>query len=260
MRIASTAAVLSIAAARAFACEVMPDESGPLQASFVNGDAGTDVVRAFYTSPTTEYDHGILGDAIEAADLVVNGADADTCGLRIAAGAGHVFEDAAPRLADLDSDGRTEVIAVRTSVTQGAQLAIYGLRDGDIALLAATPYIGQRNRWLAPIGAGDLDGDGLIELAYIDRPHLARMMRLWRFDGAQLTEAYRIDGLTNHRIGDPAISGGVRTCDGVAETVTASADWSRVIATRIENGKALMQDLGPNRGAESFAAALACSS
>jgi hypothetical protein len=51
--------------------------------------------------------------------------------------------------------------------------------------LASTPWIGQRFRWLAPVAAADLDGDGAMELAYVDRPHLARTLRVWRiaFDG-----------------------------------------------------------------------------
>jgi hypothetical protein len=50
----------------------------------------------------------------------------------------------------------------------------------DVRLLAATPHIGSANRWLAPIGAADLDGDGRVEIAYVDRPHLARTLRIWR--------------------------------------------------------------------------------
>ena len=46
-------------------------------------------------------------------------------------------------------------------MTQGARLAIYD----ETGLVSATPYIGRSNRWLAPLGAGDLDGDGNIELA-----------------------------------------------------------------------------------------------
>mgnify|MGYP005987243647 CR=1 FL=1 len=260
MRLAVTTAFFAFLAAEVAACGALPQPPAALRGSLVsNQDNTADITRAYFDGPTRIYDHGVLGDAIEATHLrVVGPVDTASCGVEIAAGEGHVFEDTAPRLTDLDSDGRSEVIVVRTSLTQGAQMAIYGMKDGALALLATTPYIGQAHRWLAPIGAGDIDGDGRIEVAYIDRPHLARVMRVWRFDGARLTEAYQIAGLTNHRIGDTTISGGFRTCDGVTEAVTASADWSRLLATRISSGKALMRDLGPNTGADAFAAALDC--
>ncbi len=259
MRLAVAAGLLACLVTDAAACTTPPQA---IAGSFVTDkQPGVGVSAAWFAEATTIYDHGILGDAVEAATLSVNSNLAGPTGcdaLSIAAGEGHVFEDTAPRIFDLDGDGRKEVIVVRTSLTQGAQLAIYGLRDGDLTILSTTPYIGQTHRWLAPIGAGDIDGDGRIEVAYIDRPHLAKVMRVWRFDGVALTEGYRIEGLTNHRIGDRTISGGFRTCDGVTEAVTASADWSRIIATRIEEGRALVRDLGPTSGTAAFATAMNC--
>ncbi|WP_386683104.1 FG-GAP repeat domain-containing protein [Loktanella sp. R86503] len=254
MRIAVAAGLLVMHADLAAACDSQPSPPAALAGSLVVASGGV-ISHAWYDDPTTIYDHGILGDAIEAATLRI--ATAADCNIRVSAGAGHVFEDTAPRLADLDGDGSSEVIAVRSSLTQGAQLVVYGLRDGALVLLDQTPYIGQTHRWLSPIGAGDIDGDGRMEVAYIDRPHLARILRIWRFDGAALTEAYRVPDLTNHRIGEQEISGGFRTCDSVTEAIVAAPDWSRVLAVRIEAGKALMRDLGPV-GPGAFQQALAC--
>ena len=92
---------------------------------------------------------------------------------------------------------------------------------GDLRLVAATPNIGQRNRWLAPVAAADLDGDGATEIAYVDRPHLARRLRIWRFEGGSLTEIAALPGLTNHRIGEAFITGGLRV--GVGEGLTLRA-------------------------------------
>ena len=254
MRVMVAAGLLVMHASLAAACQNPPPPPAALSGSVAVAPGG-DITRAWYDDPTTIYDHGILGDAIEAATLRI--AAAGDCDIRIAAGAGHVFEDTAPRLADLDGDGQTEVIAVRTSLTQGARLVIYGMRSGALALLAQTPYIGQTHRWLSPIGAGDIDGDGRIEVAYIDRPHLARVLRVWRFDGADLAEAYRVPNLTNHRIGEREISGGFRTCGGVTEAIVAAPDWSRVLAVRIDAGTALVRDLEPV-GPGAFDRALAC--
>ena len=78
-------------------------------------------------------------------------------------------------MADIDGDGMAEVVVVETDISKGARLSEYS-KDG---VVATTPYIGQTHRWLAPIGFADFDGDGRIEIAYIDRPHLAKLLRLW---------------------------------------------------------------------------------
>lgn len=128
-------------------------------------------------------------------------------------------------------------------MTEGAALVVYGL-SGTTLTRTATPPIGQRNRWLAPAAIADLDGDGLIEIAYVDRPHLAKVLRIWRYDGGTLHHVTDQPGLTNHRIGEETILGGLRTCDGAPEIITANADWSQVIATRLIDGSAQSRSLG----------------
>lgn len=78
----------------------------------------------------------------------------------------------------------------------------------------------------------DLDGDGLTEIACIDRPHLARTLRIWRYTDGTLTEIATARGLTNHRIGDAFISGGLRDCVQGPEILLARPDWSGIVAAR----------------------------
>ncbi|MEL6838551.1 MAG: VCBS repeat-containing protein [Pseudomonadota bacterium] len=211
------------------------------------------ILSADYAGPTDRYAHGVLGDAIEWSVLQIT-TDRDTYAITLPID--RVFEDLAPRLADLDNDGTPEIIVVEAQAETGAQLAIYD----ETGKIAATPHIGTRNRWLAPIGAADLDGDGLIEIAYIDRPHLAKTLRVWRFQDGDLTEIAAGSGLTNHRIGEDFISGGIRDCGRGPEMITANANWSRVIATRLENGTLHATDLGAFAGQGSFSAVLGCQS
>lgn len=211
-----------------------------------------DVTAARYVEPTTRYGHAILGDDIEwgAIEMTVGGQR-----LIVRLPDTHVFEDVAPRLVDIDRDGARDVMVVETSIVAGARLAIY---DGAGAVKAATPYIGRTHRWLAPIGAADMDGDGAMEVAYIDRPHLAKTLRIWRYVDGALVNVADLAGLTNHRIGESDIGGGMRVCDGVIEAITASADWQRVVATRFENGVLVSRDVGPHTGRKSLADALRC--
>ena len=109
------------------------------------------------------------------------------------------------------------------------------------------------NRSIATIA--DFDGDGLVELAYIDRPHLARLLRVWRFQDGALVEVAQAKGLTNHRFGDAAISGGIRDCGNGPEMITADAAWSRIVATRLVGGRIESRTVSEN---VDFAAALDC--
>ncbi len=253
--LARLAALACLWTAPALACA--PSDSFP--ASVVTAPGGSGLDRAWFSGPTDIYDHGVLGDAIEPSLLIIAGPGLPDAGCAtVAAGAGHVFEDTAPRLVDLTGDGLVEIIVVRSSVTQGAQLAVYGLHDGDIALIAASPYIGQKNRWLAPVGVADLDGDGAMEVAYIDRPHLARTLVILRWQEGALVKVAAASGLTNHRIGEPDIGGGIRDCGQGPEMVLAAADWSRTLAVRFADGNVRARDIGPYASRESFATALAC--
>lgn len=213
---------------------------------------GADITAARYDAPTTRYDHGILGDAVEYGALVVTLADGRA--RRFVLPESRVFEDIAPRLADVDGDGEAEVIAVETHLERGARLSVYGSEG----LESSSEFIGQTHRWLAPVGAADLDGDGTVEIAWVDRPHLARVLRVFRWRPGELALAGEMAGVTNHRIGETDIAGGIRDCGQGPEMVVASGDWGRVLAVRFDGRGFARADLGPHQGRGSFAEAMAC--
>ncbi|WP_187430221.1 hypothetical protein ROLI_008380 [Roseobacter fucihabitans] len=211
------------------------------------------IISARYEGPTTRYAHDVLGDAIEHVTLRVGLASGVT--RRFTLPDDLVFEDTEPRIVDLDFDGSAEVIVVESSQSRGARLAIYG-QQGRIA---ATDFIGTRFRWLAPIGAADLDGDGHMEIAYIDRPHLAKTLRLLRYRDQNLTLIAQLSGLTNHRIGERDIAGGVRVCAGRPELLVASPDWSQMLSVTFD-GALAGRVIGEDTSRAAFARALACAS
>nr|WP_217360649.1 VCBS repeat-containing protein [Ruegeria arenilitoris] len=213
--------------------------------------AAETITTARYTDPTTRYPHGVLGDQIEWGSIELTLSDGKRRSFTLP---DHlVFEDLAPRVIDVTGDGLPEVIAVESDARRGARLAIYGPQGR----MAATPHIGTRFRWLAPVGAADLDGDGNIEIAYVDRPHLAKTLRIWRISDGRLTEIAALPGITNHRIGEDFISGGLRTCNGQPELIVASGDWRRIIAVRYDGGWQT-QDLGPLKNRQALMSALNC--
>ncbi|WP_291824033.1 hypothetical protein, partial [Bosea sp. (in: a-proteobacteria)] len=154
---------------------------------------------AYLVDPTTRYGHGVLGDAIEAGGFVV---ERDGQRLLFRLGPDAVFEDRRVRLADLDGDGQPEAIVVKAYLDRGAALAVYRIGRHAIEPLAESPAIGQRNRWLNPVGVADFAGSGQAMLAAVVTPHLAGSLRLYRLSGTALVEVSRIDGFTNHRLGE----------------------------------------------------------
>lgn len=219
------------------------------------GNCPEPIRSASYEGETGRYPHGVLGDALEWDRLVVECGDRT---LSVTLPEELVFEDLAPRLADLDGDGNPEVITVESHQRRGARLAVWGVDEDGFGRLADTPFIGTRFRWLAPVGAADLDGDGAVEIAYIDRPHLAKTLRVWRWTEGRLTEVATAQGFTNHRIGEGFISGGIRHCAGQPEMVLASGDWTRLVAVTLSGGRLAATDLGPFRDRAGFDAALSC--
>lgn len=222
---------------------------------------GSQGVTAAYGNLTDRYGHGVLGDGLEPTTLLVEPVDnSSACEAYITLDPPHVFEDTAPRLADLTGDGVPEIITVRSHETKGAQIAIYALHPEmhQLSLLATTPYIGTRFRWLAPLGAADLDGDGRMEIAYVDRPHLAKTLRIWRFENDALTQIVSLAGVTNHRIGERDIAGGIRECGQGPEMVVATANWSELLALRFDGETVVGRILGKDTSRPAFAAALEC--
>lgn len=238
-------------------CLAVPVAAAAREAGFqdVGGPViGPHVVAAQYEAPTRRYPHGVLGDTVEHGALAVTLAGGRV--LRHALPEDRVFEDIAPRLWDVTGDGVPEIVTVESHEARGARLTVWHVAGG-LARLAVTPWIGTRFRWLAPVGAADMDGDGRIEIAHVDRPHLAKTLRVWRYTDGALEPVAAASGLTNHRIGWDHVAGGLRDCADAPEMVLASGDWSRVFAVRLEGGALRARDLGAY-SAEAIDAAMEC--
>jgi hypothetical protein len=197
------------------------------------------VVEAELILPTDRYDHAVLGDGVEWGGLRLT---VDTCPpcadrrlqlLTLRLPEDRVFEDVEARVVDVTGDGLAEVIVVETDIARGAALAVYDAYGSRVA----TSFIGQRHRWLAPAGVGDFDGDGQIEIAYVDRPHLRKELVFVRLEGGQLRKIAHIPNLANHQIGDDFITGGVRNCGQGDELVLASGDWAQAMVVTMAGSR-----------------------
>ena len=193
---------------------------------------GGNIAAARFEAPDDSYPHRIMGQIQERRVLAVRDASGVEIrhDLRQGPEPSHVFEDMAPRLVDADGDGQTDVVVVESSPTQGAQLAIYTLRRGQLVKSAATPQIGTRFRWLG----------------------------VWSWAPGGLTQIASLTGVTNHRIGDEVIWGGVRDCGPGPEIIVADAGFREVVAVAFDGADLTARPLGITANPEGFAQALTC--
>jgi hypothetical protein len=161
------------------------------------------------TDPTTAYRHGVLGDEIEAASItLIETRPIPRVANKILVGEPYVIEGIAPLWADLDGDGRREIIVTRTSDDSGAQIVAYA-EDGS--LLATGPAIGRGYRWRHQLAVAPFGPNGEIELVDVLTPHIGGTVEFYRLDGDTLTIDTSVNGYTSHVIGtrnlDMAVAG-----------------------------------------------------
>lgn len=116
-----------------------------------------------------------------------------------------MFEALRPWVIDLDGDGRDEIIVVRSYLDTGAVLAIFAIQDGRIVPHAQTEPIGLPYCWLNPAGIGDFDGDGGLEIAYVETPHIGGILHVVSYEGGRLRREGRLSGFSNHALGSRAL-------------------------------------------------------
>ncbi len=221
-----------------------------------------DIRSAWLIRPTRRYAHGVLGDDVEAGGLAIY----NTAGRRVTfeLPEREVFEDRMARLVDLDGNDQTdEIVVVRTHVRKGASLAVFAHRgegEGErLEMLAGTPFIGRANRWLNPAAAGDFDGDGRREIAWVETPHINGVLKVGRLEraggGWRMKVLAALPGFSNHRAGSRELQGAVAVDwngDGRPEIVLPSADYRRMMVVTFADGRLRVLDEIPFDGEMMF--------
>jgi hypothetical protein len=172
--------------------------------SGVTAHASGDIVEATLIGPTTRYRHFVLGTPYEAAGLRVRTGDGQILELMLPEDS--VFEDRQPRIADLDNDGRNEVVLVRSRLSTGSALVVLGLRNGALMILAESTPNGSPQRWLNPAGIGNFLNNGRRQVALVRMPHVVGRLEFWNFNGKMLNLHSTLNNTSNHRIGSDQIN------------------------------------------------------
>ena len=156
---------------------------------------------ATLSDPTLRYEHGVLGDAVEANSMtsIRPRGDAGFESGSIAPASGGVFEQIAPFWFEIPGmDG--ELLAVTESTTEVAtRVSVYS-PDGKLA--AAGPFIGEPFKWRHLIAAGPFGPNGEMELVDTLTPHIGGTIEFYKpnFDNGSLDIVATRTGYTSHRI------------------------------------------------------------
>lgn len=162
----------------------------------VNFDSTT---FAQYAMPTTKYQHGIMGDQIEAEQIIVV---EDGVFYDLVLDESYVFEDIRPRIYDVDNDNLPEYITIRTHVQRGAAIAIYKVINGQLTALSNIDEIGIPNRWLNIAIIDDLDNDGAVEIAWVETPHIGGKLKVASIENGNIVIKDEVQQYSNHAIGE----------------------------------------------------------
>ena len=188
-----------------------------------------DIARAWLADPTARYDHGIFDDLVDAGSLIIEGRNGKLN--RVALGDDAVFEDREPRLADLDGDGRDEIIVVKSYLKHGSSLAVLAARNNKYDVVAETPPLGAAHRWLNPAGIADFNGDGKMDIALVRMPHAVGTLELWTWAERRLRKITEFPDVANHVAGSHALDMSATADfdgDGVADLAIPSFDRNRL--------------------------------
>jgi hypothetical protein len=186
---------------------------------------GPDGVLAVLTEPATRYDHGVLGDGLEASTLTVirptpDGARATSS---FAAESGGVFEGLAPLWFER---GGESLLAVTESVTGlGSRISVYR-PSGE--LVGAGPFVGQGMRWRHLTAAAPFGPQGGTEISATLTPHMDGVAQFYGVGESGVDIVAGVPGYASHRIYsrnlDAALAGDLDG-DGQTELLLPDASY-----------------------------------
>ena len=161
------------------------------------------------TDPTRRYDHGVLGDDLEAAGItLIETQPSLHIASQIQIPRPAVIEGIAPIWSDINADGMREIILTRSTPSQGAQIVVFNEMGEEIA---TGPSIGRGYRWRNQLALAPFGPNGGLELVDVLTPHLTGVVEFYQLRAEGLDVVAGVPGYTSHVIGtrnlDMALAG-----------------------------------------------------
>lgn len=195
-------------------------------------------------NPSSAYQHGIMGDAIEAQGLSLLDSVNDFGNAIGVLNGARVYEAIAPIWADLDQDGQREILVTASDANVGAQLMLYS-EDGE--LLAISSAIGQGYRWRNQMAIAPFGPNGEWEIADVLTPHIGGVVEFFSWQANELRVVAQLPGYTSHVIGSRNLDLGLAAdvnADGRVELLLPTQRLDHLAAIqRSESGAKLLWEL-----------------
>jgi len=163
---------------------------------------------AFYNRPTTRYEHGILGDIIEAGGVaIVSTFGALRIDLQVEFRSPLVAEGLAPLWVDWDGDGAREIVVTLSEERASARVVLF---DEDGTQRALGPPVGRGFSWRHVIACAGFTGSNR-ELVVVRTPHIGGVVEFYALEGEKMETVAQLSGFTSHLVGtrnlDMALAG-----------------------------------------------------
>ncbi len=228
---------------------VLGREDGALASLPIDAQADARLVMnrmgqvALYANASDQrYVHGIMGDPIEAATLLVLEVRDSEIRLlaRVDLPGEDVYEGIAPFWADVDGDGVEDLVTTVSNGTLGARLRAYLWDGGAIRQELDGPAIGRGNRWRHQLSAAPFGPAGQFEIAATLTPHIGGALEFFRLSGGSLKRVATFPGVTTHSLGSRNLdqtAAGDFNGDGRSEVLAMDLERRAVVAVgRDEEG------------------------
>lgn len=153
------------------------------------------------TDPDDSYQHGILGDSIEAKSVtIVQMSDQPVVLSKFSVPEGWVIESILPIWSDWDEDGEREIVLTLSNSNSGAKLVLYEEKGN---LLAESTPIGKGFRWRHALDIGLFGENGQKLLVDVQTPHIGGIVGYYSWDkgSGELKAEATLSGYSTHDIG-----------------------------------------------------------
>jgi len=170
------------------------------------------------SEPTTRYDHGVVGDELEASAITLLETEPEIRVIRtIIIHEPDVIEGISAIWADINNDGNRDIIVTLSNNQTGARISVF---NEDGTLLAESDPIGLGYRWRHQLAVAQFDADKPPLLVSIRTPHIGGIVEFFQYNNGKLEIVKEIKGFSTHSIGsrnlDSAIAADFNN-DGIVE-------------------------------------------